>query len=227
MEKRYEKNMTALSQKDCESLAGKRVCVVGCGGLGGYVVEMLARAGVGTITVADYDVFSESNLNRQLFSTESNVGGSKVEAARQRIRAVNSAVTLKAVAKALNHETAGEILSGHHVAVDALDNVPSRLVLAEHCGRYAIPLVHGAIGGWYGQVSTILPGDDTFRLIYQGQGGRGAESELGNLAFTAAATASCQCAEVMKLLTGKGELLSKRLLRLDLLENDFTVIDLA
>lgn len=218
--------MTALSQSACESLADKRVCVVGCGGLGGYVVEMLARTGVGSITVVDYDVFSESNLNRQLFSTESNLGVPKVQAARLRIRQVNSAVALHAVEKPLDCETAPQILPGHHAAVDALDNVPARLLLAEYCRKFSIPLVHGAIGGWYGQVTTILPGDDTFRLIYQGNAGGGVSSELGNLAFTAAATAAVQCGEVIKLLTGKEEILSKRLLRLDLLDNDYTIIDL-
>lgn len=227
MEKRYEKNMTALSQSACESLGGKRVCVVGCGGLGGYVVEMLARTGVGSITVVDYDAFSESNLNRQLFSTESNLGVPKVLAARERIRAVNSAVSLHAVEKPLNHETAPQILPGHHVVVDALDNVPARLLLADYCREFSIPLVHGAIGGWYGQVTTILPGDDTIRLIYQGESGGDVESELGNLAFTAAATAAVQCGEVIKLLSGKGEVLSKQLLRLDLLDNDYTILDLA
>lgn len=227
MEKRYEKNMTALSQSACESLGGKRVCVAGCGGLGGYVVEMLARTGVGSITAVDYDAFSESNLNRQLFSTESNLGIPKVLAARERIRAVNSAVALHAVEKPLNRETAPQILPGHHVVVDALDNVPARLLLAEYCRELSIPLVHGAIGGWYGQVTTILPGDDTLRLIYQRESGEGAESELGNLAFTAAATAAVQCGEVIKLLTGKGEVLSKQLLRLDLLDNDYTILDLA
>lgn len=226
MQKRYERNLPALSATDCQSLTNKRVCVIGCGGLGGYIVELLARTGVGTISVADHDVFSESNLNRQLFSTESNIGVSKARAAGERVRAVNSAVILRAIEKPFCEETAEELLAGHDAAVDALDSVAARLLLAEHCRRRSIPLVHGAIGGWYGQVTTILPGDDTLRLIYQGNGGGDAASELGNLAFTAAATAAVQCGEVIKLLTGRGEVLSKRLLRLDLLDNDYTIIDL-
>lgn len=225
MEPRYSENLPALS--NCEDLAGKAVCIVGCGGLGGWAAELLARTGVGRLTLVDPDVFQESNLNRQLFATECNLGKRKVEAAVERLRAVNARVEVRAVPAALCEENAAALLAGHDAAIDSLDSVPARLLLAKHCRRLAIPLVHGAIGGWYGEVSTILPGDGTMDLLYQGGledvDGPGA----GSLAVTAAATAAVQCAEVLKLLTGRGELvLSKQLLVLDLLENRDTIIDL-
>lgn len=222
MKARCADNLPALSREECESLEGKSVCIVGCGGLGCWTAELLARAGVGRLTVVDPDVFQERNLNRQLFATERTLGRRKAEAAVERILEVNSSAEVRAVTEFLDGENAAGLLAGHDAAVDALDNVPGRLLLAEHCRRLSIPLVHGAIGGWYGQVSTILPRDNTMDLLYQG----GGEDGGGSLSVTAAATAAVQCAEVLKLLTGRGTPLSGRLLVLDLLENQTAILDL-
>lgn len=226
MEARYGENLPALSRDECEGLKGKGVCVIGCGGLGGWTAELLARTGVGRLTLVDPDVFRESNLNRQLFATERNLGQYKVEAAAKRLLSVNSSVEVRAVPKSLDGENAARLLAGHDAAVDALDNVPTRILLAEHCRCLSIPLVHGAIEGWYGQVSTILPQDNTMDLIYQDGWEEAGGPGGGSLAVTAAATAAVQCSEVLKLLTGRGEVLSRRLLMLDLLENQNTIIDL-
>lgn len=203
-----------------------KVCVIGCGGLGGYVVEILARIGVHHITVVDHDTFDVTNLNRQLFSTENVIGRSKVAVCVKRIMEVNSEVEISALECRLERQNAFTILKGHDVAVDALDTIKTRILLAESCKELGMPMVHGSIGGWYGQVATILPGDATLDLLYGSSDDKGIESEKGNLPFTASAVASFQCAEVIKLLTGKGELLSKSFMRIDLLNNDVTIIKL-
>ena len=226
MEARYAANIPALSQEECGDLAQKGVCIVGCGGLGGFMAELLSRAGVGRLTLVDPDVFQESNLNRQLFATERNLGTRKVKAAAERILAVNSSVTVHAIPERFREENAVKLLAGHDVVVDALDNVPARLLLAKHCRSLSIPLVHGAVGGWYGQVSTILPQDTTLELLYPGDWEETDGPGAGSFGITVAATAAAQCGEVLKLLTGRGEVLSKQLLVLDLLENQNTVIDL-
>jgi molybdopterin/thiamine biosynthesis adenylyltransferase len=227
MQARYEKNITALSEEETITLSEKHVCVIGCGGLGGTVVELLARLGIGHITVVDPDVFSESNLNRQLFSTESNIGSFKAEEALKRVREINSGLKLMAVTVPLNEGNAKDILKGCHVVVDALDSIHSRIVLQRACRELSLPLVHGAIGGWFGQVSTILPGDSGLDELYGKTEDKNAESGLGNLSFIAAATASFQCAEVVKLLTGRGELLSKSMLCLNFLSNTYEIISIS
>lgn len=226
MEARYAENLPALSRDECESLTGKSVCIIGCGGLGGWTAELLARTGIGRLTIVDPDIFQESNLNRQLYATEGTLGRHKAKAAAERITAVNSSVTVCAIPEFFGRENAAQLLSGHDAAVDALDNVPSRILLAEYCRRLSIPLVHGAVEGWYGQVSTILPQDHTMDLLYQDGRGETGGSGGGSLAAAAAATAAVQCGEVLKLLTGKGALLSRRLLILDLLEDQSTIVDL-
>ena len=87
---RYDRNRQALSDRECQALQACKVAVVGCGGLGGFVAEHLARIGVGSLRLVDADVFEETNLNRQLFCTEESLGVAKVEAAAKRLAAVNS-----------------------------------------------------------------------------------------------------------------------------------------
>jgi len=217
---RYSRNMTTLSQEENDSLRSKKVCVVGCGGLGGYILEMLARLGVGTLTAVDGDSFDASNLNRQLLATETVLGLSKTTIAVERIKLINSDVKVNPVQSLLVEDNASQICRDHHVLVDALDNVHSRMLLQKTASNLKIPMVHGAIAGWYGQVTTILPGDDTLSKLYGDNEDRGIETELGNPSFTPALVASLQVAEVVKLLIGRGELLRGRIFYIDTLQQE-------
>lgn len=227
MSERYSRNCNALSPADTDRLHAAKICVIGCGGLGGYIIEAMARLGVLHITAVDCDVFDESNLNRQLLCTESVIGRRKAEVAKERVAAVNSEVHLNAICERFDETNAEGILAGHGLALDALDNIPARLLLADACGRLGIPLVHGSIGGWYGQVMSVFPGDSSLQMLYGNATGKGVEKNLGNLPYTAQTVASLQCAEAVKILTGRGEPLRNELLRIDLLNNSFDIIKLA
>jgi molybdopterin-synthase adenylyltransferase len=224
---RYQRNRQGITTVQQLELFRSRVAVIGCGGLGGYVIEELARLGVGEIIAVDPDVFVEHNLNRQLFASPSLLGCAKVDAAQRRVERINPAVTLIPLGRALTGTNGRDILDSARVAVDALDSVTSRLDLANACEELAIPLVHGAIGGWYGQVSTQFPGDGTLQRLYAGrQQGTGAEQEFGNPSFTPAVVASLQVAEVCKIILGAGTLLRNRLLAVDLLRMEITELPL-
>ena len=158
---RYARNIGTISLEENEILKKSKVCVVGCGGLGGYIIEMLARMGLGEITVVDNDVFDETNLNRQTLADEKNIGQKKAFIAKLKMEKINSGVKINAIVEFLDRSNAEKILKNHNVIVDALDNIPSRFVLQDACSLLDIPMVHGAIGGWYGQVSTIYPEDKT------------------------------------------------------------------
>ncbi len=215
---RYQRNRQTISTAQQLLLHRSRVAVVGCGGLGGYVIEELARLGVGEIVAIDPDVFEEHNLNRQLLSTPATLGLVKVEAARARVAAVNPAVTLTPIREAFGPENGAALLGGSRVVVDALDSIPVRLQLAQACEGLAIPLVHGAIAGWYGQVATILPGERVLDRMYGGGGaGKGVEQEMGNPSFTPAVVASLEVAEACKILLDLGRPLRRRKLAIDLL----------
>lgn len=201
---RYLRNHDAISEEEQAFLATKRVLVVGCGGLGGMVIECLARISVGYLRVVDGDVFEESNLNRQLLSSTMNLGRPKTLAAQQRVMAVNPLVVVDAVQAELTVENARELLGECDVAVDCLDNIPARLVLQEAAKEAGIPVVHGAVAGWLGRICVIQPGEDLLTLLYpEPDEMRGEERLAGTLSFTAALTASWQSAETVKLLLGK------------------------
>jgi molybdopterin/thiamine biosynthesis adenylyltransferase len=225
---RYQRNREAMSVKDQLILFRSSVAVVGCGGLGGYVVEELARLGVGRLVVIDPDVFEEHNLNRQLFSSPANLGQAKVQVAAARVNEINPAVTLVPLQAALSAESGTGLLDGCQVAVDALDTIKVRLELADVCAGLNIPLVHGAIAGWYGHVTTQFPGDDTLQSIYRSwKAGKGVEQTLGNPSFTPALVASLEVAEVCKLLTGQGTPLRGRQLMIDLFSMEIHVIKVS
>ena len=222
LDKRYERNRI-FSREQQEELSEKKAAVIGCGGLGGYAIEMLARAGVGHIKVCDGDVFDETNLNRQLLCTEALLGKGKAEAAAERIKAINSEIEAETVSCNLTEENAAEILGGCDVVIDALDSVSAKMLLQKACRQQEIPMVHGAIGGWFGQVTTIFPGNDTLSLIY----GEGAEvsQELGNPSFSPAVIASIQASEAIKVLLESENVLMRKLLFVDLMTNDFQIVE--
>lgn len=224
---RYERNGTTINPEERIRLATKRVFVAGCGGLGGYVLETLARAGVGKITAADPDSFDVSNLNRQLLSDEEVLGQPKIDVAAKRIAAVNSSIRFSGRRVRVSEENALELCREADVVVDALDNVESRLVLQRAAESAGVPLVHGAIAGWYGQVTAVFPGDRTLDILYQEGAGPGIERELGNPSFTPAVIAGVQAAEAVKILLEKGEFLRRRVLYMDLESHRYEVVDLG
>lgn len=222
---RYQRNRQAINVTDQLTLFRSSVAVIGCGGLGGYAVEELARLGVGRIVVIDPDIFEEHNLNRQLFSSPANLGTAKVAVAEERINAINPAVNLIPQQKAFSPENGADLLAGCQVAVDALDSIQVRLELAAVCTAVNIPLVHGAIAGWFGHVTTQFPGDNTLQTIYSAwKSGKGVEQTLGNPSFTPALVASLEVAEVCKLLLGEGTSLRGRQLMIDLLSMEIHTI---
>lgn len=218
--------MNMLSFEENEKLKNFNVCVIGCGGLGGYIVEMLGRLGIGYITAVDDDVFDETNLNRQLLSDEKSLGLNKAIAAKKRMELVNPHVQINSVAERFTAKNGERILKGHNIVVDAVDNITTRFLIQDIASKLGIPMVHGAIAGWYGQVTTIFPEDKTLDIIYPEKNVVGIETELGNPSFTPALVASIQVSEVLKILIGRGELLRKKLLYIDLFEQDYMVMDL-
>lgn len=223
---RYIRNEKMLSPAENQRLRTFRVAVVGCGGLGGYIIEMLARLGIGHLTLIDGDVFEPSNLNRQLLSTPEKLGQPKASEARLRVKEINPEVKTEAIYEFLNEENAERILAQHDLIFDALDNVKSRRIIEMAAEKLDIPMVFGAIAGWYAQVCTIMPGDRMIQKLYPEDVNKGAETQLGNPSFTPALAASIQVAEAIKVLLGKGPLLRNKVLSINLLDHEYQVIEL-
>ncbi len=228
MNERYVRNINSLTEEENRLLKDFKVCVIGCGGLGGHVIEQLGRLGIGYITAVDADVFESSNLNRQIFSDEHVLGKPKALVVKEKMNKINSEIIVNPIYGRFTKDNADEIISGHHIAVDALDNISSRKLLADVCSKHGLPLVHGAIAGWYGQVSSLLPGSKLFNILYPASlesADKGMEVITGNPAFTPAIVASLEVSEVLKLLLNKGEPLTDKLLTINLLDNRYDIID--
>lgn len=226
MENRYIKNLNSLTKDECKKLNKFNVCVVGCGGIGGYIIEMLARIGVLNITGIDYDVFDTTNLNRQIISHTTNIHEKKALEAKKRVFTINPDVYFIPVCEKVTSENAIDLLAGNNIIFDACDNISTRLILEDACNKLETPLIHAAIQGWYGQVSTVMPYDNTISKIYSNLTDDDIDSSLGNPAFTPALVASIQVSEAIKVLLNKGDTLHKKLLSIDLLTMNFDIMDI-
>lgn len=222
---RYVRNMPALSADEQKTLAAARAVIIGCGGLGGHIALMLARIGVGSLTVVDGDVFAVSDLNRQRLASATSIGCGKADVCREVIANVNASISVRAMPVMLDEQNADDILRGHDIAVDALDTAEAKILLEDACDRASIPLVHGAITGWSLQVAVVRPGSRILHSIYAGS----ERASLSNtsLSFTPAMCASIQAAEAVKILVGHASPIDGRLLIGDLARMEFDTIELS
>lgn len=226
---RYLRNMGSLGIGGQLRLLQANALIVGVGGLGGIVAQLLARMGLGRMVIADGDFFSEDNLNRQVLAKEGNMGQMKVHAALEDLAKINAVTEIMIYEGYVQEEELGSLIKGVDVAIDALDNLPSRFLLEKICRQEKIPLVHGAVAGFSGQIMVIFPEDPGFRTIYgdpQKVPEKGIEIELGNLAGIVSAIASLQVQEAVKIITGLGQPLRNRLFFLDSFSGTAEVISL-
>lgn len=226
---RYARNMRTYSLADQATLLNSHAGVVGLGGLGGTVTEILARLGVGRLTLIDGDRFEDSNLNRQLLSSPADLTQPKADAAAQRVRRINPSTDVTAHACFLTADNADGLLAGCQVVVDCLDNLRTRFEVEDACRRLGCPMVSAAVAGASGHVTVVYPQDRGLRLVYgepQGLPLKGAETSLGTVPYSVVFLASLECAEVAKIILGRGSLLRDKLLVADLAEGIIEVMNL-
>ena len=227
---RYARNRKSLSTEDQIRLLNSRVCIVGLGGLGGTVAEILARIGIGHMKLIDGDVFEESNLNRQLLCSSEVLGKSKAETAANHIKNINPSVETEYKNVFLNRENGASLLSGADIAVDCLDNLKTRFILEEISKLQKIPFVYGAVAGHSAQIMSVFPEDPGLARIYpkaEQLPEKGLEAQVGTLASAVSMAASIESAEVIKILLKKGAPLKDRLLLVDLSDMAFEIIDFS
>lgn len=227
---RYVRNATTLSGNDQERLFASRISLLGLGGLGGPLLEMLARMGFGRrgqgwVRAADGDVFEASNLNRQLFCLEANLETSKADAAQARIRAVNADIDLQVRHGFVRDEQMPGFIAGSDMVLDALGDLPAKLALRRAAIQAGLPVVTAAVAGWTGFISTLVPSPDQAqgpkdkedRLApLMGVPTEGAEKRLGVLAPTVWLMAALQCREAVALACGHPPLFQGRMHVVDL-----------
>ncbi len=211
---RYSRNQKSLDNADQLRLLHSHVAIIGLGGLGGTVTEILARIGIGRLTLIDGDYFEESNLNRQLLSSTTAIGKSKAKAAQLRVQQINPAVEIRMVPEFFRADNSQVLLNDAQLAIDCLDNIPDRFVLEEACRNASIPLISAAIGGSSGRATVIFPGDPGLKTLYGPPDKvpkKGIEATAGTLPFAAVYMAAVECAEATTILLGKPSELKNKL----------------
>jgi molybdopterin/thiamine biosynthesis adenylyltransferase len=226
---RYARNFKTFTARDQIALLDASVTVVGLGGLGGAVVEILARIGIGSLNLIDGDSFEDSNLNRQFLCTADALSTAKAMAAAQRVNAINRSIDVTHHHLFMDEQNSARLLKNSDLAVDCLDNLKTRFIVENACKNHKIPMVSAAVAGTTGHLTTIFPEDRGLRLIY-GEPDRaplkGAETLLGTIPYAVTFMATLECAEVIKIIQKKGSLLRNKLLIADLNDTSIEVLQL-
>ncbi|MCJ7608769.1 HesA/MoeB/ThiF family protein [Candidatus Bathyarchaeota archaeon] len=210
--KRYNRQMLIQGWGETGQLKlrNARVTVAGSGGLGNPASLYLAAAGVGRITLIDNDCYELSNLNRQILSCEQDIGRPKVDAAKEKLCALNSTIQVNTQNKTIKADNVDALIKDSDVVIDAMDNWATRYILNKACIDNRIPLVHAGIQGLSGQITTIIPGKGPCLqcLIPKPPPEVRPFPVLG---ATAGLFATLQVMEAIKLILGTGETLVGRL----------------
>jgi molybdopterin-synthase adenylyltransferase len=198
-----ERNFPALSIQEQLQLWRSRVLVAGLGGLGGYQAQLLGRLGIGTLLLADGDRFAPANLNRQLLATTDSLGKSKARITAEFLRHINPALEVQPVEAYIDETSYPVYFPRVDLALDALDSIAGRRQLLTAARKASKPIIHGAVLGQDGQVTTILPGDcPAFESRHLRQTSSIEESPPV-LAPIVALVASLQVQEAIRLLLGR------------------------
>ncbi len=213
---RFTRN--SLSCHEQLRLLQSRVAVIGCGGLGGRTAELLARLGIGHLTLTDPDIFSESNLNRQIFCTTETLAHSKVEVIADELQKINPVLGTEVHINTFD----GASIAKADIVIDGLDTPTARKELAKLCQEQKIPMVHGAVKEWYGQVGVDHAENRLISTLYQRT--KVSPSSPKVLAMNVALIASIQTAEAVKILLRHKSNLRKSWLQTDLRYCDFETI---
>ena len=196
---RFTRHEGLITPEQQIRLMSSRVVVAGCGGIGGYVSSFLARLGIGHLVLVDPDRFRESNLNRQLFCSVTNLGRYKAEVAAEVLSTINPASRLEPVVKRL--EDSLNSFRASDLCLDCLDSRESRRVLSATCQDIKIPLVYAAVSGTCVQVAVEMPGKRIFERLYPpGSRPHVDDGLAGIFSFTTGAAAAFQAAQALKLL---------------------------
>jgi adenylyltransferase/sulfurtransferase len=210
---RYERQimLPEWGEEGQEKLSKAKVAVAGAGGLGSAILSYLAVAGVGRIRVIDGDTVELSNLNRQILHSEKDIGRKKVDSAREGLQSLNPHIQIEAIGEIITDDNVFEMV-GDYPIVDALDNLPARYLLNRVAVKKNLPLFHGAVYGFEGRATTIIPGKTPcIKCLYKDV----LPGKIPVVGVIPAVIGCIQATEVIKYVVGMGELLINRLLIYD------------
>ena len=206
---RYKRQMMLFGEEGQERLKKAHIFIAGAGGLGSPVSLYLAVAGIGTITIVDMDAVEQTNLNRQILHTDRDIGKKKTVSAEEKLSAINPDIRIYAIDARIDETNAARLVGNADGIVDAMDNYPTRYLLNDIAIKKNIPLFHGAIRGFYGQATTIIPGKTPcLKCIFPKAPPKEVFPVVG---VTPGVIGTVQATEVIKYLLKSGDLLTNRI----------------
>ena len=210
---RYRRQIEIFGEGGQAKLKEAKVFLAGAGGLGSSIATYLTVAGIGKLRIVDDDVVALDNLNRQILHWDSDIGRKKLESAAEKLRGLNPDVEVEVIPETISEDNAGDLVADFGMIVDGMDNFPARYVLNRSALTKKIPFFHGAVHGFYGQATTIIPGKTAcLRCIFPEVPPSAAPPVVG---VTPGIIGCIQATEVLKYILGKGHLLENRLLMWD------------
>ncbi|WP_311173133.1 SAMP-activating enzyme E1 [Halobellus ordinarius] len=226
---RYSRHiiMDEVGPEGQKRLLDAAVLVVGAGGLGSPVIQYLAAAGVGRLGIVDDDVVERSNLQRQIVHGDGDIGRPKVESAAEFVADLNPDVSVETYETRLSKENVADVVPGHDVVVDASDNFPTRYLLNDFCRLREIPIAHGSIYKFEGQLTTLVPGGPCYRCLFPEAPEPGTVPDCattGVLGVLPGTVGCIQATEAVKLVLDAGERLEGRLLFYDAMDLTFETV---
>jgi molybdopterin/thiamine biosynthesis adenylyltransferase len=211
--KRYSRQIRLFGEDGQERLKRTSVFIAGAGGLGSVISFYMAAAGFGKIRICDCDTVELSNLNRQILHTNADLGLAKAKSAYESLTGINPEIEVEALVETISEDNIDQLLQGCDLIMDAMDNFPVRYLLNRAALQRKIPLFHGAISGYQGQATTIIPGKTAcLACIFPRAPPASVFPALGS---TCGVIGSIQVTEAVKYTTGSGQLLENRLLLWD------------
>jgi adenylyltransferase/sulfurtransferase len=222
LKERFLRQIPLIGEEGQERLARGRVCIAGVGGLGSTIATYLAAAGVGFFRIIDNDIIEESNLNRQILYRAGDCGERKVDVATRAIRELNPDAIVDPVCSFINATTVNHLLAGTDLVLDGMDNYPARYHLNRACLYLRIPYLHGAVDGFYGQATTIIPGDTACLRCMVPRPPDGGKVPI--IGVTCGVIGSIQATEAIRYLTGSRPALAGRLLIWNGVQGDVDIV---
>jgi adenylyltransferase/sulfurtransferase len=222
--KRYERQISIFGEDGQEKLKKAKVFIAGAGGLGSSISTYLTVAGIGKLRMVDNDIVALENLNRQVLHWDNDIGKKKLESAAAKLKRMNPNVEVEVISETINKGNIDELVGDFDMIVDAMDNFAARYVLNKAALVKKIPLFHGAVHGFYGQATTIIPGKTAcLRCIFPEAPPPTIPPVVG---VTPGVIGCIQATEVIKYILGIGSLLENRLLMWDGLKAEMDEVPL-
>jgi adenylyltransferase/sulfurtransferase len=217
--------MPEIGEEGQKRLGRSHVLIAGVGGLGCASATYLTAAGVGKITLIDFDRVELSNLNRQVLYWEEDIGEKKVLVAQEKLSRLNSGTEIVPIFARITESNVFSFIEGAEVVLDGLDDSATRLLVNAACVKHGIPYIHGGVSCFRGLITTIIPGKTPCLACFYPEGSQ-EERGLGVFGLIPAVIASLQTLEAIKLIIGQSPSLAGKLLRFNGNDMKFRMDDL-